>query len=87
MKSQKVIVYTRKYSDINGPFVFYELKERFLATKMNKRVTFHKSLWTVAKVNVATPHMVFVPILTVRSVNKYYERNEKCSQIFAHLGG
>ena len=30
--------------------------------------------------------MVFVPILTVRNVNKD-ERNEKCSQIFAHLGG
>ena len=31
--------------------------------------------------------MVFVPTLTVRNVNKDYERNEKCSQIFAHLGG
>ena len=36
----------------------------------------------------ATPHnMVFVPTLTVRNVNKDYERNEKCSQIFAHLSG
>ena len=33
------------------------------------------------------PHMVFVPILTVRNINKDYERTEKCSQIFAHLGG
>ena len=31
--------------------------------------------------------MFLVPILTVRNVNKDYERNEKCSQIFAHLGG
>jgi len=35
----------------------------------------------------ATPHVVFVPIFTVRNVNKDYERNEKYSQIFAHLGG
>jgi len=31
--------------------------------------------------------MVFVPILTIRNINKDYEKNEKCSQIFAHLGG
>ena len=31
--------------------------------------------------------MVFVPIFTVRNINKDYEKNEKCSQIFAHLGG
>ena len=35
----------------------------------------------------ATPNVVFVPILTVRKVNKDYERNEKCSQIFSQLGG
>ena len=26
-------------------------------------------------------------ILTVKNVNKDYERDEKCSQIFAHFGG
>ena len=31
--------------------------------------------------------MVVVRILTVRNVNKDYERNEKCSQIFVHLSG
>ena len=31
--------------------------------------------------------MVVVPTLTVMNVNKDYERNEKCYQIFAHLNG
>ena len=36
---------------------------------------------------IATPLVVFVSILTVRNINKDYERNEKSSQILAHLGG
>ena len=35
----------------------------------------------------ATSHGVFVPILKVRNVHEDYERNEKCSQIFAQLVG
>ena len=33
------------------------------------------------------PLVVLVPILAVRNMNKDSGRNEKSSQVFAHLGG
>ena len=62
-------------ADLSVLLLMFEVKSELLDINIRIQCAF------------GTLYVVFVLFLTVRNINRYYERNEKCSQIFAHLFG